>query len=127
MGEESSTYTLRRDDSGALKMCAIVMHGAKGELLTGHHPAASVWPAPSVWPAEHLADPRPGQVLGGARADQNQGHPAQDRDPGEHQPPREPLFKHQRAPRSPRSTGTLSCATAPCVTDSRGRTRYQMA
>ena len=30
MGEESSTYTLRRDDSGALKMCAIVMHGAKG-------------------------------------------------------------------------------------------------
>lgn len=29
IGEESSTYTLRRDDKGALKLCAVVMHGAK--------------------------------------------------------------------------------------------------
>ncbi|HEY0713212.1 MAG TPA: hypothetical protein VGF45_11100 [Polyangia bacterium] len=28
IGEESSTYTLRRDDSGELKLCAVVMHGA---------------------------------------------------------------------------------------------------
>lgn len=29
MGEESSTYTFRRDDGGELKMSAIVMHGEK--------------------------------------------------------------------------------------------------
>jgi ketosteroid isomerase-like protein len=29
IGEESSTYTLRRDDNGALKLCAVVMHGEK--------------------------------------------------------------------------------------------------
>jgi hypothetical protein len=29
IGEESSTYTLRRDDDGALKLCAVVMHGEK--------------------------------------------------------------------------------------------------
>jgi ketosteroid isomerase-like protein len=28
VGEETSTYTLRRDQSGALKICAAVMHGA---------------------------------------------------------------------------------------------------
>jgi hypothetical protein len=28
VGEETSTYTLRRDPSGALKICAAVMHGA---------------------------------------------------------------------------------------------------
>jgi hypothetical protein len=28
LGEESSTYTLRRDDDGNLKICAVVMHGA---------------------------------------------------------------------------------------------------
>lgn len=29
IGEESSTYTLKRDDNGALKMCVVVMHGEK--------------------------------------------------------------------------------------------------
>jgi hypothetical protein len=28
VGEETSTYTLRRDQAGALKICAAVMHGA---------------------------------------------------------------------------------------------------
>jgi hypothetical protein len=28
-GEESSTYTLRRDDQGHLKIRAVVMHGAR--------------------------------------------------------------------------------------------------
>jgi hypothetical protein len=28
VGEEASTYTLRRDDDGNLKICATVMHGA---------------------------------------------------------------------------------------------------
>jgi len=28
VGEEASTYTLRRDDGGNLKICATVMHGA---------------------------------------------------------------------------------------------------
>ena len=28
VGEEASTYTLRRDDAGNLKICATVMHGA---------------------------------------------------------------------------------------------------
>jgi len=29
VGEETSTYTLRRDDSGQLKLCVAVMHGAQ--------------------------------------------------------------------------------------------------
>jgi hypothetical protein len=31
VGEETSTYTLRRDPSGTLKICAAVMHGAAAQ------------------------------------------------------------------------------------------------